>query len=53
MIGRIAIDNLYMAQGEKDQALMQYGQALRSHWLAYYRLRRLTLYDFERGAAIQ
>jgi outer membrane protein TolC len=53
VIGRIAIDNLYMAQGEKDQALMQYGQALRSHWLAYYRLRRLTLYDFERGAAIQ
>ena len=53
VIGRIAIDNLYMAQGEKDQALMQYGQALRSHWVAYYRLRRLTLYDFERGAAIQ
>ena len=53
VIGRIAIDNLYMAQSEKDQALMQYGQALRSHWLAYYRLRRLTLYDFERGAPIQ
>ncbi|MGE5925774.1 MAG: TolC family protein [Gemmatimonadota bacterium] len=53
VIGRIAIDNLYMAQGEKDQALMQYGQALRSHWLAYYRLRRLTLYDFERGVVIQ
>ncbi len=53
VIGRIAIDNLYMAQGEKDQALMQYGQALRSHWVAYYRLRRLTLYDFERGTAIR
>jgi hypothetical protein len=53
VIGRIAIDNLYMAHGEKDQALMQYGQALRSHRVAYYRLRRLTLYDFERGAAIR
>ena len=53
VIGRIAIDNLYVAQSEKDQALMQYGQALRSHWLAYYRLRRLTLYDFERGVPIQ
>ncbi|HEX6645022.1 MAG TPA: TolC family protein [Gemmatimonadales bacterium] len=52
VIGRIAIDNLYMAQGEKDQALGQYVQSLRAHWLAYYRLRRLTLYDFERGAPI-
>jgi len=53
VIGRIAIDNLYMAQGEKDQALAQYGQALRNHWLAYYRLRRLTLYDFEGGGPIR
>ncbi|HEU5049308.1 MAG TPA: TolC family protein, partial [Gemmatimonadales bacterium] len=53
VIGRIAIDNLYVAQGEKDQALMQYGQALRAHWVAYFRLRRLTLYDFERGVPIQ
>ena len=53
VIGRIAIDNLYVAQSEKDQALMQYGQALRAHWTAYYRLRRLTLYDFERGVPIQ
>jgi outer membrane protein TolC len=52
VVNRIAIDNLYMAQGEKDQALMQYGQALRSHWIAYYRLRRLTLFDFERGVPI-
>ncbi len=46
VIGRIDIDNLYVAQAEKDQALNQYVQALRAHWLAYYRLRQLTLYDF-------
>lgn len=46
VIGRIAIDNLYVAQSEKDQALAQYVQALRAYWEAYYRLRRLTLYDF-------
>jgi outer membrane protein TolC len=46
VIGRIAIDNLYVAQSEKDQALVQYVQALRNYWQAYYRLRRLTLYDF-------
>ncbi len=53
VIGRIAIDNLYIAQAEKDQAIVQYLQALRQHWLAHYQLRRLTLYDFERGRAIE
>jgi outer membrane protein TolC len=53
VIGRIAIDNLYVAQSEKDQALVQYVQALRGYWQAYYRLRRLTLFDFETGRPIQ
>ncbi len=52
VIGRIDIDNLYVAQAEKDQALNQYVQALRAHWLAYYRLRQLTLYDFAEGHPI-
>lgn len=53
VIGRIAIDNLYVAQSEKDQALVQYVQALRAYWQAYYRLRRLTLYDFEADQPIR
>ena len=52
VIGKISIDNLYLAQAEKDQALEQYLQAMRSHWLAHYRLRRLTLYDFQRETAV-
>ncbi len=52
VIGRIAIDVLYLAQSEKDQALLQYVQALRGYWLAYYGLRRATLYDFEKGQVI-
>jgi outer membrane protein TolC len=52
VIGKISIDNLYIAQSEKDQAIVQYVQALRQHWLAHYRLRRLTLFDFEKGAGI-
>jgi outer membrane protein TolC len=47
IIGRIDIGALYIAQSEKDAALLSYVEALRSYWLAYYRLRRLTLYDFE------
>jgi outer membrane protein TolC len=53
VIGRITIDNLYIAQTEKDQALTQFVVALRGYWQAYYRLRRVTLYDFEAGREIR
>jgi len=53
VIGRISIDNLYIAQNEKDQALTQFVQSLRGYWQAYYRLRRVTLFDFEAGKAIR
>jgi outer membrane protein TolC len=53
VIGRIGIDNLYIAQNEKDQAVNQYLQALRNYWTAYYRLRQTTLFDFESGSAIR
>jgi len=53
VIGRIGIDNLYIAQNEKDQAVNQYLQALRNYWMAYYRLRQTTLYDFEAAQPIQ
>ena len=52
VIGRITIDNLYIAQSEKDQALVRFFEALRGYWTAYYRLRQLTLYDFEAGQPI-
>jgi outer membrane protein TolC len=46
IVGKINIDNLYLAQNERDGALRGYIEALRGYWNAYYRLRRLTLYDF-------
>lgn len=46
IVGKIGIDNLYLAQNERDGALRGYIEALRGYWSAYYRLRRLTLYDF-------
>lgn len=52
VIGRISIDNLFLAQREKDQAEEQYVRALRGYWEAYYQLRRATLYDFEQGGDI-
>lgn len=46
VIGKIAISDLYIAQNEKDQAVLSYVQALRQYWTAYYHLRRVTLFDF-------
>jgi outer membrane protein TolC len=52
VIGKIDMGDLYVAQGEKDAAVRGYVQALRDAWLAYYTLRRLTLYDFEASRPI-
>jgi outer membrane protein TolC len=48
LIGKISITDLNIASGEKDQAKRTYLAALRDFWEAYYNLRTLTLYDFEK-----
>jgi outer membrane protein TolC len=52
-ISRITIDNLYLAQSEKDQAVGQVAEGLRAYWRAHYQLRRLTLFDFAAGQPIR
>lgn len=47
MIGKVDITNLNIALTEKDEAKRAFIASLRSFWVAYYDLRRLTLYDFE------
>ena len=51
-LGQISITELNIAQNEKDSARRIYLQALRNFWETYYRLRLLTLYDFEREEPI-
>ena len=46
LIGKIGITELFDAQQEKDSANTRYVATLRSYWVAFYRLRQLTLYDF-------
>jgi len=46
LIGKIDITNLTIAQQEKDEALINYLQTLQQYWLAWYSLRRSTLFDF-------
>lgn len=53
LIGKIDITNLQIAQNEKDNARLNYVQVLRQYWVAYYQLRRATLFDWEHGAALE
>jgi len=47
LIGKIDVTNLFLAQNEKDSARRSRIQTLWNFWVGYYRLRRLTLFDFE------
>lgn len=52
MLGDLSITDLNIALQEKDQAKRDYILALKNFWDAYYNIRILTLYDFEKGIKI-
>lgn len=53
LLGKIGITDLNIALQEKDQAKRSYLVSLKSFWNAYFRLRLLTLYDFEKGVEVE
>jgi outer membrane protein len=52
MLGNLSITDLSISFTEKDQAKRDYVSALRDFWGAYYQLRYLSLYDFEKNEKI-
>ena len=52
MLGNLSITDLSIAFQESDQAKRDYIFALRDFWGAYYQLRFLSLYDFEKNMKI-
>ncbi|RYY13301.1 MAG: TolC family protein [Chitinophagaceae bacterium] len=52
VLGNLSITDLSIAFQEKDQGKRDYITALRDFWGAYYQLRYLSLYDFERNQKI-
>ncbi|MFC7526954.1 TolC family protein [Parapedobacter sp. GCM10030251] len=50
--GSIGINDLNIAQTQKDNATNAYIDVVRTYWELYYTLRRLTLYDFEKNKKI-
>src|SRR5687768_4248664 len=52
VLGNLSITDLSISFAEKDQAKRDYIFALRDFWGAYYELRYLSLYDFEKDRKI-
>jgi outer membrane protein len=52
VLGDLSITELSIAFNENDQAKRDYVASLRDFWGAYYQLRSLSLYDFERKQKI-
>lgn len=50
--GEISITDLNIALAEREKAKRDYIRSIEDYWVAYYRLRILTLYDFENNAKI-
>jgi outer membrane protein TolC len=53
LVGKVSIQDLFIAQQEKDRARVAYYANLRNYWLALAQLRADTLFDFERGEPLQ
>jgi outer membrane protein TolC len=53
VLGNLSITDLSIAFQENDQAKQDYIFALRDFWGAYYQLRYLSLYDFEKNQKIK
>ena len=52
LIGKIEIVELNIAIREEDEARRSYMNNLRNYWLAFYELRRLTMYDFANNKSL-
>ena len=52
LIGKFDVTKLLLSQDAKDKAREDLIITEQNYWLSYYRLRRLTLFDFETGRPI-
>ena len=52
MIGKTDLSSMTLASSRRQEASKNYISALKNYWLNYYKLRRLTLFDFETGLAL-
>lgn len=53
IIGKADINSLTLSTNRRQQAQRNYIAALKSYWQSYFKIRRLTLFDFERNKSIE
>lgn len=49
VIGKADINSLTLSLNRQKEAQKNYINALKNYWLSYYKIRKMTLYDFEKG----
>ena len=52
IIGKADINSLTLSLNRQQEAQKNYILALQNYWLSYYKIRKLTLYDFESGFSL-
>ena len=52
IIGRADINSLTLSLNRQKEAQKSYISALKNYWLSYYKIRKLTLFDFEKQEKI-
>jgi len=52
LIGKADISSLTLSTTRQEEARRNYITALHNYWLSYYKIRKLTLYDFDRRISL-
>ena len=52
IIGKADINSLTLSLNRQQEAQQNYISALQNYWLNYYKIRKLTLHDFESGFSL-
>lgn len=52
MIGKADINSLTLSLNRQQDAQRNYITSLQNYWLSYYKIRKLTLHDFETGISL-
>ncbi len=52
IIGKADINTLTLSHSRQQEASKNYITSLQNYWLSYYKIRKLTLFDFELGVPI-
>lgn len=52
MIGKADVNSITLSLNRQQEAQRNYIKALKDYWMSYYKLRKLTLHDFELGFSL-